>query len=378
MITKFIKEKNEAIENKIVIGLNADLVASSALSGQAIKRGMQLAIDEINQGGGLLGKHLKINARDNSGISSHGINNIKEFSTMPNLAVVMCGIYSPFGLAELDIIHKNKIIFLDPWAAATPIVDNGYEPNYLFRVSVRDEFAGPFLVDKASEKYSNIALLLVNDGWGKSNLKSITAALKVKNKIPIAVEWFNWGSKDMSPQLARIEKMNADVIIVVGGVKEGSTIIKNMANRNVKIPFISHWGITADNFSKAVSRELEEVKLEFLQTYTFMATTTPEQKKLTESYYKKYNVNSPGDIFAPVGTANAYDLVHLLALAIERAGSIDSPLVRDQMEQIKQHRGVVKHYNPPFTKSRHDALDQIFFFLAEFDRNGNIVPIIKH
>ncbi len=374
MVEQLMKQKQQEVENEIIIGLNADLVAGSALSGQAIKRGMELAITEINQKGGVLGKQIKIISRNNSGISAHGIDNMKYFSKLNNLVAVMCGIYSPIALAELEIIHKEKLLFLDPWAAATSIVDNGYKPNYVFRVSVRDEFAGPFLVAEALKRHTKIALLLVNDGWGKGNLAGITKALAKKNLAPVAVEWFNWGQQDMTSQLERIEKKNADVILLVAGASEGITIIKNMADRSKKTPFISHWGITGGHFWKAVNRELEQVSLRFLQSFSFMNATKKIQQNLIENYFKAYNINHPGEIFAPVGTAHAYDLVHLLAMAIKKAGNMDRPAIRDALEQIKAYQGVVKHYAPPFTPLRHDALDQSSFFLAKYDRNGYIIP----
>lgn len=375
MITRELAKKRQTLENEIVIGLNADLVSGSALSGLSIKRGMEIAVQEINQAGGVLGRQLKIIARDNSGISARGRDNMEYFSTVDNLVAVMCGIYSPIALAELDIVHREKIIFLDPWAAATKIVDNGYEPNFVFRVSVRDQYAGPFLINKAMDKYRKIALLLVDDGWGHGNEKGMTAALAKQNIAPVAVEWFNWGEKDMSMQLDAIEQAGAEAIILVAGAVEGATIIKNMAPRAKKLPIISHWGITGGHFWKAVNRELEKVSLQFLQSFSFYKTQTLQSKKLMNTYFQKYEVDNPGKIFAPVGTAHAYDLVHLLALAVKAAGTTDRSAVRNELERIEEFQGVVRHYRPPFTPTNHDALDSSSFFLAEYDEQGYIKPV---
>jgi tripartite ATP-independent transporter DctP family solute receptor len=362
-------------KNEIIIGLNADVVAASALSGLAIKRGIQLAISEINQQGGLLGKKLRLIVRDNSGLSARGRDNMIYFSELDNVAAVMCGIYSPIALAELDLVHDKRIVFLNPWAAATKIVDNGYSPNYVFRVSVRDEYAGPFLIEKALESYKKVALLLVNDGWGKGNEKSMTQALMQRNLKPVNIQWFNWGEKDMTNQLNNIERAGADVIILVAGAAEGGFMIKSMAARAKKLPVISHWGITGGHFWKAVNRELENVELSFLQSFSFFNATTEKSRYLIQQYFKTYDVDEIRQIFAPVGTAHAYDLVHLLAMAIKKAGTIDRPAVRDAMEQLDEYQGVVKHYKPPFTPERHDALDRSSFILCKFSKNGCIIPL---
>jgi len=376
--SQFLQQKYETQrEDEIVIGLDADMSLGSAPSGLSIKRGLELAVREINKQGGVLGKKLTIMARDHGGISARGIANIKYFSKVKNLAAVMGGLHSPVALSELDIIHKERIIYLDPWAAATPIVENGRNPNYVFRVSVRDEYAGSFLVKQALKEYKRVALLLENTGWGRSNHKGMTTALAENRLSPVAVEWFNWGEEDMTAQLARIENAGADVILLVANAPEGISVIKNMARRPEKLPVISHWGITGGYFWENVNRELETVDLKFLQTFSFMTQKNRKTKEVVRKYFESYDVDSPGKIISPVGTAHAYDLVHLLAKAIEKAGSLERPAIRDALERIESYDGLVKEYSPPFTTKMHDALNHNDFIMARYNRNGHIVPVAE-
>ena len=362
--------------DEIVIGLDADLTLGSARSGLAIRRGMELAVREINRQGGVLGKKLKIIARDHGGISARGIANMKSFARVDKLVAVMGGLHSPVALSELDVIHREKIIYLDPWAAATPIVDNGFTPNYVFRVSVRDQYAGPFLVDQALRKYRQVALLLENTGWGRSNHQAMTAALAERKLTPTVVEWFNWGEEDMGRHLDRIEQSGARVILLVANSPEGIKVIKSMAKRRKKIPIISHWGITGGYFWEQTNRELESVDLEFLQTFSFLAPKNEDVAgRVQERYFKAYGIDTPGKIVAPVGTAHAYDLVHLLARAIRLADSTDRPAIRDALERLDFYHGLVRDYSPPFTPQRHDALDANDFIMACYDHHGLIVPV---
>jgi branched-chain amino acid transport system substrate-binding protein len=338
---------------------------------------METAIREINQQGGLLGKKLAIRARDNEGMGARGIANMKYFAKLKNLVAVMGGLHSPVALSELPIIHKEKIVYLDPWAAATPIVDNGYQPNYVFRVSVRDEYAGSFLVKQALQDCQRVALLLENTGWGRSNQKAMTLALADKKLAPAAVEWFNWGEEDMTPHLTRIENSGAEVILLVANAPEGIHVIKSMAQRSKRIPIISHWGITGGYFWEQANRELELVNLRFLQTFSFMTPRNKRTNELCRKYLEAYNVSSAHKIIAPVGTAHAYDLIHLLAEAIKQAGSLDRAAIRDALEQIESYQGLVKDYSPPFTPKSHDALDRNDFIMAKYDSRGTIVPLTQ-
>ncbi len=70
-------------------------------------------------------------------------------AAMSNVVAILGGIHTPVAMDELKTIHELQMIYLGPWAAGTPVVKNGHSPNYVFRVSVRDEYAGAFLVGSA-------------------------------------------------------------------------------------------------------------------------------------------------------------------------------------------------------------------------------------
>src|SRR3569623_3676159 len=80
------------------------------------------------------------------------------------------------------------------------------------------------------------------------------------------------------------------------------------------------------------------------------------------------------DIKSPVGVAHAYDMMHILARAIDLAGSTDRAAVRDALEKVPDYRGLVKHYHPPFTAARHEALGPEQLLLARFRADGVLVP----
>jgi branched-chain amino acid transport system substrate-binding protein len=80
------------------------------------------------------------------------------------------------------------------------------------------------------------------------------------------------------------------------------------------------------------------------------------------------------DIQAPVGVAHAYDAMHLLARAIEQAGSADRRAVRDALEKLPSYRGLVRRYDPPFSPQRHEALGPEQLLMARFRPDGVLAP----
>ena len=75
-----------------------------------------------------------------------------------------------------------------------------------------------------------------------------------------------------------------------------------------------------------------------------------------------------------MGTANAYDAMHLVAMAIEKAGAADGAKIRDALENLGEYRGLIKTYTKPFTADEHDALTEKDYILVTW-RGGKIVPV---
>ncbi|PKF51867.1 ligand-binding receptor, partial [Enterovibrio nigricans] len=375
--TELVEQVLQAKENwqdprpeKLLVALDADMSGNSALSGLAIRRGIELAIEEINKNGGLLGKEVALVARDNSMIPSRGLDNLEIFTNLPNLLAVFSGISSPVVLAELDYLHKNKTLMLIPWAAATPIVSNKHSPNYVFRVSVRDEYAADFLLDGALEVSQNVGFLLVNNGWGRSNYNGLEKSMK-QRKLPLPhVEWFDWGERDFKGKIDALVKRNVEVIIFVGNQVEGGKFVQAMAKLDTPPVVVSHWGITGSNFAEKSRRALEKVDLRVLQTFSFINKNNPTADKLVTRYHDRYNTKHKTDIVAPSGTAHAYDLMHMLAIATEKAGKAEMPLIREELQQIEQFQGVMKNYHRPFSGKHQDALDRSDYIFATYHDNA--------
>lgn len=363
----------------IVVGLDADMSAIDGVGGEAIRRGIVLAMDEINAEGGVLGRPLELVVRDHRANPARGIDNIETFAAMDDLVAVVGGVHTPVALAELETIHRHGIVYLGPWAAGTPVVDNGFDPNYVFRVSVRDEHAGGFLVDAARERgFERPGLLLWRTGWGRSNEAAMTAALARVGLEPAGVQWFNTAQPDMTAEIDALAAAGADVIMLVASSRDGQVAVRNVAAMppDKRLPIISHWGITGGQFFEQAAESLSDVDLSFLQTISFFEPPFPDRaEKVYSAYCQKFGpCKSPADVVSPVGTAHAFDLIHLLAMAIEKAGSTDRSAVRSALEALDRYEGLMRDYDPPFTPERHDALDERDFRLSRYDSEGAIIP----
>ena len=131
---------NTAIAQEVKIGLVAALSGDSALSGEAITRGLTVAIDEINARGGVLGgRKLALVRRDDESNPAKGQLAARELIEKEKVAVVFGGIDTPVSAALVGVMHELKTPYMGVWAAGTNITNNGKNPNFMFRVSAVDE-----------------------------------------------------------------------------------------------------------------------------------------------------------------------------------------------------------------------------------------------
>src|SRR5882672_2565085 len=202
----------------VVVALVAATSGGSALSGEAIKRGLTVAIDEINARGGVLGgSKLELVIRDEEGNPSKGVTAARDVIEREKAVAIFGGLHSPVGLAMLPVFHELKVPYVGTWAAATNITRNGRTPNFMFRVSANDDFVDHFLARHVTEKLGGKkpGVILENTPWGASNQEGLTKWLGRMGAPAVGFEKFNWNDPDMSPQLLRLRNGGADAIVMV-------------------------------------------------------------------------------------------------------------------------------------------------------------------
>jgi branched-chain amino acid transport system substrate-binding protein len=361
----------------VKVALVAAMSGGSALSGEAIKRGLTVAIDEINARGGVLGgSKLELVVRDEEGNPSKGVTAARDVIEREKAVAVFGGLHSPVGLAMLPVFHELKVPYVGTWAAATNITRNGRTPNYMFRVSANDDIVDHFLAKHVVEKLGRKkpGVILENTPWGASNQEGLTKWLGRMNVPAVGYEKFNWNDPDMSPQLLRLKNGGADAIVMIANAPEGAQVVRSRAKIGWDVPTVSHWGISGGRFPELTGELSESVV--FVQTYSFFGKQGEVGDRVIAALKAKYGVKGPEDILAPVGTANAYDAMHLVALAIDRAGAPDGARIRDALENLGEHRGLIKTYKRPFTPEEHDALTEADYILVTW-RQGKIVPVAR-
>jgi branched-chain amino acid transport system substrate-binding protein len=359
------------------IGYSGPLTGPAAFGGAAIKYGAEIAIDEINAAGGVLGKKLSFLQYDDAGAPPRGVDNTRRIAQSDKCIAILGGYHSTVGLAVVEPVHEAGIPYIGVIAANTKIIENGRSPNFMFRVSAKDKWVAHFLVEQAlkASKNGKIAFIYENTGWGNGALPDVKAALAAKGKELVAAETFNWNDQDMSPQVIRIRDAGADTVLLWGLDREGNQILRSMDKVGYQPTKVAAWGL-AGNLGELAGPLANGVRV--MQTYSWMGELSDTGKALWEKIQKKYGLKDPSELKMGSGTANSYDAVHILAKAIQSAGSYDWSKVREALYTVN-HTGLVAVYKPAFDASnpeRQDAILPQYYKLTAW-HDGKLLPIAQ-
>lgn len=368
-----------ASERPVLLGIDGEFGLRNSTSAQAIELGVRVAVTEINEAGGVLGgRQLAIETKDHRSIPARGVRNIREFAVMPDLVAVFGGRFSPVVIEELPALTEAKLPFLAVWSAADAIIDNGTAPNYAFRLSLRDSLAMPFVLRAAKRRgLRRVGLLLTHTAWGRSNHAAVEkyVATNPEPKI-VGTAWYNWQETSLIAKYVKLREAGAQAIVLVANDYEAALLVREVAALppEQRLPIISHWGVTGGEFCKEAGPALQQVDFSVVQTFSFFRAR-PEPLERFMATARKLGVRRIEDIQSPAGVAHAYDMTHILAKAIDIAGTTDRGAIRDALEKVRLYDGLVKRYAPPFTAARHEALGPTALLMAKYRADGALVPL---
>jgi branched-chain amino acid transport system substrate-binding protein len=348
-------------------------------SAVASEWGIRAAMEEINANGGVLnGRPLKLLTTDNKGVSARGKDNFVQLASTQDLVAVLTGKFSPISVEMLPDAHRLNVPLISIWGSADPITDHTHKPSYSFRVSLKDDWGVEAMMNRLSSKYRvrQACALLPNTAWGRSAEKVIQEKSGKDNAQFPVVRWYNWGDPSFKEQYKACLDFRTQGLLFVGNEKEGAILLKEIAAQPqpMRLPVVSHWGAVGGTLHELATEELSMVRIDFIQTFTFINNKRPRAIYLANWIMKNNGMKSTHDIPSPVGAAHAYDTVHLLAKAIDTAKTTSPAKIRDALENLPAFHGAVRHYTKPFTHQRHDALDKSQVLFVKLTPSGQLIP----
>lgn len=324
------KAKDDEKQGTIQVGLITSLTGKFSALGSENKKAIELAVEQVNAEGGLLGKQVTLVTRDDQTLPDKSVlayNDIKS----SGIVAVIGSAFSNSALATLPLAQRDGIPYLSP----TP-TEEQVEPikSYVFVVpALSTEYAERYLEYMQAEKIKKIAVAHDTKGAYATSGYKATQALAAKYDVQIVKdEEFEMATSDFSPIFTHIKGSGAQAFVFWGTGPSGVTVTKQHAAANVKIPLFMTPSQASKLWLEPVGSAGEGVTV--LSAIGVVGEYLPDgpQKQIIEKmevpFRKKHGYAPPQ--FAQDG----YSACLILFEAIRKAGSTDRKQIRDALENL--------------------------------------------
>lgn len=352
------------------IGVSGPFSGGSSPMGESMRNGIQLAVEEINEIGGVNGRKIELIERDDQANNALGAKIAQEF-TRQKVAATIGIVNTGVGLASIDAYQQAKIPLLIAVSTGTSLTRKYAPPaasdNYIFRISPTIDLEAKALVTDLKRKgLSHVAVLADATAFGEAGLQAFRR-YGVDGGIVIADEGrFNIGDTDMSALVRRARASGAQALMVWGIGPELAAIARNKEALGWKAPMLGSWTFSMRNFIESAGKAGEGA----LTPQTFIQDLGSTSKN---SFLLAYKRAFHSDLIpSPMSAAQGYDGMHLLYLALHQANSTDGPKIREALENLKsRYQGAITSYSKPFSHDDHDAITQNMLLMGVV-ANGRI------
>ena len=323
-----------AAADEIKFGASAPLTGPRALLGKYFKEGVDMAVEEINANGGVLGKTLSIAYEDDQADNPNAaITSMSKLMEVAKVPIVLGPHFSVAQLATMKSYCNGSLISITG-ASGVPVTNQGC--NYVVRIRGNDNLQAKAVVAYALDhlKVSKIGIISINDDFGKGGAERVVAALKDKGLTPVANETHNAGDADFSAQLSSLQNAGAELVIMWTHDNESALIVRQARQFGLPFKFAGSTSLSQPAFINLAGPTGEGV---VSATDFLPANPDPSVTAFVEKFQKKYG--ELPELYA----ATYYDSAILAAKAINDAGTTDAAKVREAFATLDT-QGVLGHY----------------------------------
>ena len=303
----------------ILVGFYGSLTGDGASFGQSSREGAELAVDELNAAGGVLGRKLRLLVEDDQSKPEEASNAVTKLVTQNKVVAVIGEVASRRTLAAAPIAQRYQIPMITPASTNEKVTEVG---DYVFRVCFIDPFQGEVLAKFAYNdlKARKVAILRDQSQDYSVGLTDSVAQhfARLGGQVLPPVS-YSGGDADFKAALTRIRSEKPDVLFATGYYSEAAIITRQARELGMKMPILGGDGWVGD----ALQNGREALNNTYISNHYSGDNPDPIVQNFVTTYKKRFNRDP--DAIAALG----YDAIKVLADSLTRAQSTEGPKLRD-------------------------------------------------
>lgn len=319
----------------IRIGLVSEITGPNAEAGADTVNGAKLALEEVNKAGGVLGAPLELKVEDSQSTNPGAVLAVSKLAGEGKMAALIAPVRSTQIQASAATINKL--------AVPTMIGGSDYSLTHpaqpwLFRARPNDEYSAKVIVDYGVNvlKKKKWAIIYSTDTFGTGGKNMLVDELKGLGVTPVLLQGYSNNTQDFTAVALAVKQSGADIIGSYTPFSTDAAILATQLRQlGVNMPWIGSATLASDSTMRLAKQALYD-------TYSvsdFFADASPEAQRYASRYKQAFGKEA--DFYS----SWAYDAVHILALAMNRAKSTDPQAVRKEILAIRGFKGAEGVYN---------------------------------
>lgn len=322
----------------ILVGVLGAMSGSSASLGKAQQQGVDLAVEEINASGGILGRQVKVVYRDDEADPTKSLTAAQELVDKEGINFLIGTTNSTPAATVFPFLQENKIVSVTCIASSNSIIDAAKFP-YAFRVMIPNGLQANALVSNAKQRgYQKIALVADTSALGVDGMAAMVKYCGDYGVTPVAQVTYKSDDADMSSVAQNLKDSGADCALFWTLGADGAKIVKALERIGYidSLDIYGYTGIVMTNFNELAGDGARKCASLGIKDWSVPDADSKLQGRFLDLYNKiidKYGPYGTGKRDTnPSTVGSAYDSMMLIKWAIETAGSTDPDAVKAAIE----------------------------------------------
>lgn len=331
-----------ACSRQVSVGALISQTGPVAPYGERARKGLDLALQEINASGGFKGRKLELIYHDDATDPEIGRQTVYAMIERDKLGVIIGALSSQVTLSVAPICEKHRVVLLSPSASAPEISQAG---SYIFRNYPSDVLEGTSMAQLARDLQLERVVIFALDNEFGAGLREVFTQGFQDDAHQVVKSFFIDESPSFEPMVAELQQLQPDGIYIVCYVEQQAELLKRIHATGIRAVLLSS-GSVIEDLTRLSGAEAAE-GLIYAQPNFDVESDDPAVASFVTAYRNRYHEDP--DIYA----AHAYDALKLILEAMNRTGSAQPDDVRDSLLGIKDYAGAAGK--------------------TTFDKNGDVV-----
>ena len=316
----------------IKIGFGSAMSGPAAITGEGVRWGATLAVDEINAKGGVMGRKIEAYFADNKAQPGEAVSAVRKLADVDKVDVIIGQTHSGACLGAMPVVKEIGVpMVVEACSHADIRKLSGKGGNeWTFRVALDDEImAHTFARYMAKRGVKTSSILAMNNDFGRGAANAYTEAFKKSGISLSSTEFFDPGQPDYRPVLTRLKRSNPETILGIILASDGAPFMRQFRELGLSQKIYSRGSLASAEFLHQV-KDNPKIGDGVVEAGYWLVGLDPDWDK---KWQDKFNI--PPRVHGSLAAITLrYAVVPALEIAIKKHGKVDRATIRQALTEV--------------------------------------------